>query len=249
MAFDGVPPEGRQPERRQPVRRQSDDQADPPPGLVWPDDRQRLTVIGKTGSGKTQGATWNLARRSYDKQPWVVFDFKYDELLNEIPGTRDLDIKSRLPKRPGLYLTHPGPADAEAVEDMLWRIWDREHVGVYIDEGYMISAHSAAFQAILTQGRSKRVPVIMLTQRPAWVTRFAFSEADYIQLYQLTDTRDAKVVKQFMPLPIEQRLPGPYYSWWWDNARNFKAVLQPVPSKSTILNTFHKRLIQPKRVY
>lgn len=221
----------------------------PRPGLVVPNDTQRITIIGKTGSGKTQGAAWLLAHRSYTSKPWIVFDYKYDELLTEIPGAKDMGITDKVPKKPGLYIVHPNPADAEAVEDLMWRVWERERVGIYIDEGYMIHSRSPAFQAILTQGRSKRLPVIMLTQRPSWVTRFAFSEADFIQLYRLTDRRDAKVVREFMPLPIERDLPGPYYSWWWDNGSNYKAILQPVPDRNTILDVFHDRLRQPRRVY
>lgn len=217
-------------------------------GILWPGDRHRITIIGKTGSGKTQGAAWLLAHRSYDVMPWIVLNWKHDELLNDIPGTKEMTVTAKVPKRPGLYMTHPTPADADAVDDLLWRAWERENVGIYVDEGYMISPRSAAFQAVLTQGRSKRLPVILCTQRPAWVTRFAFSEADFIQLYQLTDTRDTKIVKQFMPLPIETRLPAPYYSWWWDNARNYKAVLQPVPDRNTILDAFHSRLHQRRRV-
>ena len=208
----------------------------------WPDDSQRLTVIGKTGSGKTQGSAWQLSGRSYTSKPWLVFDFKYDDLLGQIPGTKEHAIGAKLPKKPGIYLVHPKPGDDEQVEELLWKIWERENIGIYIDEGYMIDLRSPAFQAILTQGRSKKIPMIMLTQRPAWVTRFAFSEADFIQFYSLTDTRDIKTVKQFMPLPIEQRLPELYYSWWWDNARNYKAVLQPAPDRETILQRFRERL-------
>jgi hypothetical protein len=217
-------------------------------GILWPNDRQRVTVIGKTGSGKTQGAAWQLSTRNYTTRPWIVFDFKRDDLLNAIPGRKELGVADKLPKRPGLYIVHPATDEQEAVEDMFWRIWEREHTGVFVDEGYMIPARSPGFQALLTQGRSKHIPMITLTQRPAWVTRFAFSEADYIQLYQLTDARDIKIVKQFMPLPIETRLPGPYYSWWWDNARNYKAVLQPVPDRNTILETFHDRLHNRRQV-
>lgn len=216
--------------------------------LHWPDDTQRITIIGKTGSGKTQGAAWLLSERSYDRKPWIVFNWKYDDLLDGIPGAQEMKLGDRIPKKPGIYLVHPNPADTEAVEALMWRIWEHENVGMFVDEGYMIPARSPAFQAILTQGRSKRLPVIMLTQRPAWVTRFAFSEADYIQLYQLTDLRDAKVVREFMPLPIEQPLPGRYWSWYWDNIRNHKAVLQPVPNRDIILETFYRRLKQPRRV-
>lgn len=216
-------------------------------GLVLPTDRDRITIIGKTGSGKTQGAAWQLSRRSFHKQPWIVLNWKYDELLDSLPGIKPMGVGDAVPKRPGLYVVHPGPDETEAVDDLLWRIWAREHVGVFIDEGYMLSARSAAYQAVLTQGRSKHIPVITLTQRPAWVTRFAFSEADFIQLYQLSDTRDLKVCKQFMPLPIEKPLPGAYYSWWWDNARNFKAVLQPVPDKHTIFACIRDRQRTRKR--
>jgi hypothetical protein len=217
------------------------------PPLALPNDRQRITVIGKTGSGKTQAAMWLLANRSYHTRPWIVMDFKREELINAIPYRKYLDVDAKIPKEPGLYVVQPKPSQEEAVEDLLWRIWDRERVGLFIDEGYMISARSPGFQAVLTQGRSKSIPVIHLTQRPAWVTRFAFSEADYIQLFQLTDTRDQKIVKQFMPLPIEQPLPQ-YHSWWWDNSRNVKRVLRPVPDAATILDRFYDRLKQPRRV-
>jgi hypothetical protein len=210
--------------------------------IVYPGDSDRITIIGKTGSGKTQAAAWLLSNRSYKTRPWIVLDYKHDDLLGSIEGARTLAVDGKIPKKPGLYIVHPTPADKERVEDLLWRIWEREKVGLYIDEGYMIDLRSEAFQAILTQGRSKSIPVIMLTQRPSWVTRFAFSEADYIQLFQLTDTRDAKTVKQFMPLPIEKPLPQPFWSYWWDNKRSYRAVLKPVPDRANILRTFHARL-------
>jgi hypothetical protein len=216
--------------------------------IKFPNDTQRLTVIGKTGSGKTQFAAWQLSERSITKKPWIVFDFKRDDLLNEITGSHHIGVEEKLPKHPGLYLVHPTPAETENVEKLLWKIWEKENIGVYIDEGYMISDRSPGFQAILTQGRSKHIPVIMLTQRPAWVTRFAFSEADYISLFALTDTRDQKIVKQFMPMPIETRLPAPYYSWWYDSPRHYKAVLQPAPDRGHILNSFHERLTKPRRI-
>lgn len=217
------------------------------PRLAVPRDDQRITVIGKTGSGKTQAGLWLLSNRSYTQRPWIVLDFKRETLIGAVPGRQYLGLNDKIPKHPGLYIVQPNPSDEEEVEDLLWRIWHRERVGVFIDEGYMLSARSPGFQAILTQGRSKSIPVIHLTQRPAWVTRFAFSEADYIQLFQLTDTRDHKTVKQFMPLPIEEPLPQ-YWSWWWDNGRNIKRVLRPVPDATTILDRFHDRLVQRKRV-
>ena len=214
-----------------------------------PDDSQRITIIGKTGSGKTQGAAWMLSNRSYTTKPWIILDFKRDDLLNQIPHLQEMKVDAAIPKKAGIYIVHPNPDEVDAVESLLWRIWERENVGLFIDEGYMIPSRSAAFQSILTQGRSKRIPVIMLTQRPTWVTRFAFSEADFIQLYKLTDERDQKTVKQFMPLPIERPLPKDYYSFWWDNGRNYRAVMSPVPDQDVILATFYERGRKRKGIF
>ncbi len=209
--------------------------------MRYPGDSERVTIIGKTGSGKTQAAGWLLSHRSYDTRPWIIFDFKYDQLLNDIRGTKEIDVNAKIPTEPGLYIVHPRPGQEEEVEAMFWRIWEREGVGVYIDEGYMIPSRSSAFQAILTQGRSKEIPVMMLTQRPVYVSRFCLSEAEYIMLFSLTDERDLKTVKQFMPMPIHKPLPE-YHAYWWDNVQNLKAVLKPVPDRNTILQTFRDRL-------
>jgi hypothetical protein len=216
-------------------------------GFRYPDDSHRITIIGKTGSGKTQGAAWQLSRRSFQHRPWIIFDYKYDSLLNDIRGTHELGVTEKIPKKPGLYIVHPTPGEDEDVEKMLWAIWEREKVGVYLDEGYMLPTRSPAFQAILTQGRSKQIPLIMLTQRPSWITRFALSEADFIQLYQLTDQRDVKTCKSFLPLPIERPIPQ-YHSWWYDNSQNFRAILTPVPDREKILDAFRKRLTTRKRI-
>jgi hypothetical protein len=213
-----------------------------------PDDTQRITIIGKTGSGKTQAAAWSLAQRSFDTRPWIVFDFKHEPLFLEIPHIEEIGLRGKVPRWPGLYVVHPDPSEKEQVEEFLRAIWRREECGVYIDEGYMIPRNSNALEAILTQGRSKEIPVVMLSQRPVAVSRFAFSEADYIQCFQLTDRRDQKTVQEFADLPLDKPLPQRYYSYWWDNAESYKAILKPVPSRDTILNRFYERLVQPKRV-
>lgn len=213
-----------------------------------PGDTHRLAIIGRTGTGKTQAGMWQLSRRSYDRRPWIVLDFKREQLINSVPGIRHLGIEERIPKQPGLYAVHPLPGDDDAVENLLWGIHQRTGVGLFVDEGYQMPKGSNAYQAILTQGRSLHIPVITLSQRPVDVTRFAFSEADFVQLFKLNDKQDYKRVAEFMTLPSDKRLPAPYCSWWLDHEREYTCILRPVPDKDTILNTFHDRLIQPRKV-
>ena len=209
-----------------------------------PQDTQRLAIVGKTGTGKTQAAAWHLSQRSFDLKPWIILDFKRDELLNEI-GATEVDMINA-PTKPGLYITHPLPDDKEAVENYFWNIWQKENIGVYIDEGYMIG-DSPAFRALLTQGRSKRIPIIVLSQRPSWISRFVFSESDYHQVFWLNDFRDRKTVSAFVPYDMENRLED-YHSVWYDVSQDRVAKMLPVPKKSAILQVFEDRL-KPKKTF
>lgn len=211
------------------------------PAFKLPNDTQRATVIGKTGSGKTQGAVWQLSERSITTIPWVILDFKRDVLIAQIPFTNPISL-GVVPRNPGIYIVRPNPGQEDQVESYLWTLWETENIGIFIDEGYMLG-RSPALQAIYTQGRSKHLPTITLTQRPSYITRFAFSEADFIQVYRLTDARDRKVVKEFVPYDFEAQRPlPPYWSVWYDDRADRVSILRPVPDMARIIDTFRDRL-------
>ena len=216
--------------------------------FVFPNDRTRTTVIGRTGTGKTQAGVWLLSHASYDRRPWIVFDYKRDELLNAIPFAERMDVTDKVPKHPGIYLVGLHPSESEQAEDLMNRIWEREGVGVFVDEGLMVQRGSDAYQAVLTQGRSKSIPVITLIQRPFNVNRCALSEANYFMVFEISDRQDKKRVEEFTPLDMDRSLPGEFYSWWYDAKRKYTCKLRPVPDASTILDTFYERLRQPRRV-
>jgi hypothetical protein len=215
--------------------------------MNFPNDTQRLSIVGATGSGKTHAALWHLSRRNYDSKPWIVYDFKYDDLINSIEGTIDLGVYELPPDKPGLYIVHPHPGEVEAVEQQLWQVWERGNIGVYIDEGYMIGQNSKAFRAILTQGRSKRIPMIILSQRPVWMDRFVFSESEFFQVFRLQHKKDVASVQQFIPSDLSKRLPE-YYSYYYDVGANKTTVLKPVPDIDAILSTYDLRLRRMVRV-
>lgn len=201
-----------------------------------PNDSQRLVIVGRTGSGKTRAGMWHLSKRNFNN-PWIILDYKRDDLIAQSPAI-EIRAQDRLPKHGGLYVVRPNPTDEDEfiVEDMMMRMWKRGDIGLYCDEGFMVP-NIKALNMILTQGRSLHVPVITLSQRPVWLSRFVFSEADFFQLFDLNDERDRKAVGSFMPKDAQQRLPE-FHSWYYDVGKNNIAPWSPVPSDDEILAGF-----------
>lgn len=200
--------------------------------------------MGATGSGKTQAAQWHLSHRSYTEMPWVIYNTKSDASIDAIPYAQEIEI-DQIPRDPGVYVVKPLPHQQEALEAHQWAIWNRGNMGVYIDEGYAMGPNNGAFRALLTQGRSRRVPMIVLSQRPVWLDRFAFSESEYMQAFRLQHAKDRQTMEQLIPAPLE-RLPV-YHSWYYDALGNKVYRMAPVPKIEIIHATFERRLNPERR--
>jgi hypothetical protein len=206
-----------------------------------PNDSERLAIVGATGSGKTVAALWHLSHRNYHEMPWVAYNFKYDKNIDSIPFVRPLEV-DELPTQAGVYVTHPMPEDDDgAVDAQMKAIWARGNIGVYVDEGYMIPRGNKSFQMLLTQGRSKNIPMITLSQRPVWMNRFVFSESEFYQVFRLQHRKDQESMAQVVPANFEQRIPR-YHSWYYDAGNDDLRVVRPVPNIETIHRTFRERL-------
>ena len=72
-------------------------------GVRFPNDSNRHAIIGATGSGKTMFGMWSLSRRSFDTMPWVIFDYKREELIAAVDPI-EIDPREMPPKHPGLYV-------------------------------------------------------------------------------------------------------------------------------------------------
>ncbi len=217
-----------------------------------PDTTQRLAINGRNGSGKTMFASWILSQAAFDKIPYVIVDYKEEDLIKQIDYARPLEFREKLPARPGLYVLHPVPkVDDVALEQWLWRVWKRGNLGLYFDEAHAVPVRSGAFQAILTQGRSKHIPAIVISQRPSLVSRFVFSEANFYAMFHLNDKRDRETVAAFTPVGEHaewdmDRTPPPFTARWYDQSAHWSAWLAPCPDEAVILDTFRRRLA-PKR--
>jgi len=208
----------------------------------YPGGDARTICIGATGTGKTTCAAWLLSAQRFDKRPWIIVDFKREALFDQvgIPPIQQISLSSRPPKKPGLYLVCPRPDQDDALEDWLWRVWERENTGLFVDEASLMPDKDA-FRAILQQGRSKRIPTISCTQRPVDVKRALFSEASYFCVYRMQDKRDYKVVEGFLPADLSAPLPR--YHWhWYDVARNRLMHMGPVPSPRDVADGLRERI-------
>lgn len=194
-------------------------------------------------------ALWHLSNANFDRKPWIIIDFKTDEHINSIDRANYISTKE-IPKQAGIYIVQPHPQDGEALSEMLRKIWERENIGVWIDEGYMMSESPAVekrFISLLTQGRSKRIPMIVLSQRPVWISRFVFSESDFYQIFQLQDKRDVQTIASFIPSGSYIRMPD-YHSIYYDVGRNTVNYFAPVPDEDFILEKIDAKL-KPLRKY
>lgn len=212
-----------------------------------PKSTQRTAIVGSTGTGKSQSGLHLLSLSDLDVRPHVVIDYKRDDLIEEIGG-EIWPLNGKAPTKPGLYIVQPLlDVHDDAVEALLVDIWRKGHTGLFIDEGYMIPRMSRGMKAIYTQGRSKHVSLIMLSQRPSWCNPFMFSESDFLQVFRLNKPEDTDKLQDCISFNIKKRLPE-YTSYWYDVGRDKGFILEPAPGRDEIIDTFDRRLKRQVKV-
>lgn len=217
---------------------------DEPIRLPGPTDR--LAIVGRTGSGKTQAALWHLSHVDFDRRPWVIIDYKNDDLINSIDRAQLIDYKV-VPDKPGIYILKVLPRENDQISDWFRRVWEQEDIGVYVDEGYMVDPRDEWFEACLTQGRSKHIQMIVLSQRPVWLSRFVFSEASFFQVFDLTHAKDMDKVREYIRDDERFQLEKPladYHSFYYDVGKRRLETFGPVPDADKMLAAIDGRLAQ-----
>lgn len=161
---------------------------------------QRALMAGRTGSGKSTWAKWMLLR---SPGTWIILNPKHTsayESLSDSIVIKSLDIakiESSMKRRryiivnPETLESDPDTLDAFIL--MLHNGW--RNINLCCDELYKVHKNGVAGQGLvgwLTRGRELKQSFLGLTQRPAWISQFLFSESDYIGSMSLLVPDDRK---------------------------------------------------------
>lgn len=213
-----------------------------------PDDTHRHVILGQNGTGKSVAGVAALSVRSYDIMPWIIVNYKRDQYIEQIPGVREIDPNGPIPNEPGLFMVRPEPQDY-SLDPMLLKAYKRGgHVGFYFDETLDIGMRSQAFKRILSQGRAMHIPAIALSQRPVWLSKHMFTEANFFQIFPLIDVADRKHITGWvkgLDINYEESLED-YQSFYFDAGRRRLVKLDAFPYGDEVLDIFDRR--RPRRL-
>lgn len=166
----------------------------------------RVAICGQSGSGKSTLARRYLAASPYH---WVILNPKWSRAFSTLRQDngaavrplyridRDKTIRS-LRKNRFTILNFDRNWDHEAMDWLIVELTDRfENIGICVDELYTIHKNAQAgpgINGLITRGRELRQSFLGCTQRPAWVSKFVFSEADVVVEFRLALRQDRKFI-------------------------------------------------------
>jgi len=237
-----------------------------PSGFQFPGPTDRLTCNGMTGSGKSTFALWLFAEGAdFDKKPWVFLDYKGEELIAAALKNKlfePLAIDQAVPRRPGIFVVRPNArAGQTPVVDFLWGIYEKGRTGVFLDEATMVpelrgEANSGGpFQSLLSQGRSKNIPVWVLAQRPVNVNNMVFTENNYYSAFEVASEDDLKKITKHIPrhsLGYDKvwdpdLILKDHWSRWYDRKQKKSFLLRPCPPADKIFDILAERVDKMKK--
>lgn len=162
----------------------------------------RVLIVGHTGSGKSTAAS--LIANAWPRV--LVVDPKLDDAVAELPNaTIAYGARRALEALPGRVIYRPLPSELEdltvAFEPLARRVFTAGSCGLVLHETEILAPASGArrwLRSLIMWGRSRRVPVILCSQRPSRIDRLARSEPAHVYLFRLRDADDLRTISGVM---------------------------------------------------
>lgn len=157
---------------------------------------QHVAAIGDTGTGKTYLVSRLVRLRQYV----VVLRTKPDDI--KFDGFKRVRTAAALDggvyDNTRLLLTPEHHRQMREGYEMLEMVWDMGGWTVVIDELWYVEKLlklGPLVERLLTQGRSKRISVVVGMQRPAQISRFAISQCTHLFTFRV-EGRDLQTIKE-----------------------------------------------------
>jgi hypothetical protein len=199
---------------------------------------KRAAIAGRTGSGKSTLARW-LLRRSPNH--WLILNPKWTEAYAALPDSVTIKgmhmgkIEASM-RDHKFTIVNPLPHQSTpGVMDDFVSLMHHSYTGfgLCVDELYTLHTNGRAGEGLLgllTRGRELKQSFIGLTQRPAFVSKFVFSESDYIGGMSLALTEDRKRMYENTGREEFKGKMEPHEWLWYDMSADTLRKFGPVPA-------------------
>lgn len=222
-------------------------------------------LAGQNGSGKTMLAAWLIR---YAKTRSIVFDTKAEPVFLKLPKSGNDEhirivhtvsemISEAKNHRTGAdYIIVRPPIEVVAepfeLDEYLYAIYENL-TGFYtfIDEAYQFHRGAQAgkgYIGLLTRGRARGLSTLVATQRPAWISRFSFTETKKFYIFKLSDKKDWQRVGDIIPdIPKEGVKLKPYHFLYYEQGEDNYELIMPVNPISDVGFTPQVEDASPRR--
>lgn len=157
---------------------------------------EHVIIVGDTGSGKTYLESKLLELRDYT----IVVKTKPDDIKFDgyLKTRKFKDLMNLKVKK---FVLDPGISpDLQRyhIANTINLAWKQEGWTLAVDETYYwthVLRLEKQLNMLLTQGRSKKLTIVAGMQRPAWISRFALSQATHAFIFRC-EGRDITTLSQ-----------------------------------------------------
>ena len=155
---------------------------------------ERVTVVGKTGSGKSY-----LVKKLITKFDKVLFfdpKFEHGELEGNV--THNLRDTIKLMQQPKFFIIYqPQSITPEIFNCLCKQVYSRGNMVLVMDEVLRLCQYRVEewHDRIIRMGRIRGIGLWHLTQRPTYIDGFVLSEAEHFFLFKMQLETDRKKLK------------------------------------------------------
>lgn len=173
---------------------------------------ERVVIVGGTGSGKTILAKHFLKRLNRV----MVVDPKHTFKLEGFARRRSLPVFGKMFR----IIVRPRLDDDWFLADLFREVFRGRNATIYVDElaslSEMFPNATVALADIARTGRERHVAVWTALQRPRWVPRVFFTEAEAIFQFNLRSGEDRAYMSQFAGPLVRDTIER--FTFWYSHA-------------------------------